>query len=129
MHHISQQMISIEVRRPHINRFKRRLVRAIQTPGLDGETRQRLQTQITKLGEPKVYTKEGQAPAGAIDPGPMPGDPPFIDFDKATASSLTEHLHTHLVQHAINMELDVNTSDTKAQVINLILEHIQGGNP
>ena len=129
MHHFSQQMISIEVRRPHINRFKKRLVRAIQTPGLDSDTRQRLRDQLTKLGEPKVYTVDGSAPPGAIDPGPMPGDPPYIDFDNATASSLMAHLHTHLVRHALNMELDVNSSDTKAQVINVILEHVQGGNP
>jgi len=128
MHHFSQQQIAIEVRRPHINRFKRRIVRALQTPGLDAETRQRYQAQLAKLGEPKVYTREGQAPPGAIDPGPMPTDPPDIDFDNATASSLSEHLHTNLVRHALNLELEVQPSDTKAQIISVILGHFAGGN-
>ena len=129
MHHVSQQQISIEVRRPHINRFKKRLIRMLQTPGLDSETRQRYQAQLDKLGEPKVYTREGQAPPGAINPGPMPTDPPDIDFDTATASSLSQQLHTNLVRHALQMELDVQPSNTKAQIVQAILGHIAGGNP
>jgi len=129
MHHVSQQQISIEVRRPHINRFKKRLIRMLQTPGIDSETRQRYQVQLDKLGEPKVYTREGHAPPGAIDPGPMPTDPPPIDFDTATASSLSQHLHTNLVRHALRMELVVQSSDTKAQIVQAILGHIAGGNP
>jgi hypothetical protein len=84
---------------------------------------------LDNFGEPKVYLRGAPAPPGAIDPGPMPEDPPDIDFDSATEESLGKELQTNLVRHAIQLELDVPPTASKAQVIGLILAHVQGENP
>lgn len=129
MYHLNQQQISIEIRRPHLTKMRKRLLRQLQMPGLSSEMRTYLKQALDQLGEPKVYAPDAPEKPGAIDPGPMGLDLPDIDFDNATASSLAAHPHTHLVRHAIEMELDVQIADTKAQVISKILAHVQGGTP
>lgn len=129
MHHVNQQMLSIELRRPHQARFKRRIQRLMQSPGLDAEARANYKKILDAIGEPKVYDRNGEAPPGAIDPGPMPEDLPDIDFASATEDSLGKILHTNLIRHAILLEVDVPKTASKAQVIRLLLAHAQGENP
>jgi len=128
MHHVNQQMLSIELRRPHQARFKRRIQRMLQSPGLDAEARAGYKETLDHIGEPKVYNRNGLAPPGAIDPGPMPEGPPDIDFASATEDSLGKELHTNLIRHAILLEVDVPKTASKAQVIHLLLAHAQGEN-
>lgn len=129
MHHLSQQMLSIEVRRPHQASYKRKLQRLLQTPGLTAELRAMYQSDLDMIGEPKVYLRGAPAPPGAIASGPMPEDLIAIDFDSATEETLGKELQTILVRHAIQLGLDVQTTASKAQVIALLLAHAQGENP
>jgi len=126
MHHVSQQMLSIEVRSPHQARFKRRIQRLLQTPGLSAEARVNYKKILDAVGEPKVYDRNGEAPPGAIDPGPMSVGPPAIDFASATEDSLGKVLHTDLVRHAILLDVDVPKTASKAQLIRLLLAQAKG---
>lgn len=124
MRHVSQQMISLEVRRPYLKQRRRALQKQLRNPGVDAETRRRIEGQIGKLGEPKIYSADDPPPPGAINPGPMPvGDvqlPP--DPSHETLSAMP---HTRLYLFAVQRDLEVHPGNTKVQVIETILSHLR----
>lgn len=124
MRHVSQQMISLEVRRPHLKRRRRVLQKQLRNPGADMETRRRIERQIRNLGEPKVYSADDPPPPGAIDPGPMPiGDVEMpSDPSHETLSAMP---HTQLYLFAVQQGLEVHSGNTKVQVIETILKHLR----
>jgi hypothetical protein len=122
--HLSQQMVSLELRRPHLKRFRRALQKRLRSPGLDGDTRRALERQVHGLGGPKVYSADDPPPPGAIDPGPMPVDP--IDLPlTSTYESLSATPHTRLYLFALQQGLDIHPGNTKAQLVLTILSYFQ----
>lgn len=124
MKHLSQQMISMEMRRPHIRRLRRRLQRTLSQPGLNPEQRRMYERQLNGLGEPKVYDADDPPPPGARHPGGRP--PVKLDVEEATHESLAAVPHTTLYLYALQHDLEVVPGDTKAQVVNKILSNAQG---
>jgi hypothetical protein len=124
MRHIAQQMIAVEVRRPYLNRYRRRLRESLQNPGLAGSERTFVQEKLNNAGKTKIYDAEAPSPPGAIDPGPMPQPP--IEVDDSTRESLMAETHTRLFLFAKQLGLEVQPNFTKAQVIETLLSRNQG---
>jgi hypothetical protein len=124
MKHFSQQMISLEKRRPFIKQQRRSLQKSLRNPGLNGETRRVLERQIHNLGGPKVYSADDPPSPGSIDPGPMPQDPIELTLD-STYDSLSGTPHTRLYLFALQQDLDVHPGHTKAQLVQTILSHLR----
>lgn len=124
MKHLSQQMISMELRRPHLRRWRRTLQRRMSSPGLTSDSRRVLEREIRSVGEPKIYDADDPPPVGALHPGERP--PVRLDLDGATHETLAGVPHTSLYLYALQNDLEVVPGDTKAQVIKKILSHAQG---
>lgn len=129
MKHISQQMISMDLRGPVLRRYRAQIKDRLRRPGLTKDEHAQLHRQLKLVGEPKVYSDSEPPPPGAIDPGPMPPVEIELDLDNASYDSLSPHAHSRLYLYARQEGLDVKAGDTKAQVINLILRSIQGEKP
>lgn len=124
MRHLSQQMISMEVRKPYLHRYKRKLREALQNPGLSATERELVKKKYDEAGQPKVYDAEAPPAPGALDPGPMPQPP--IELDSSSRESLSAESHTRLFLYARQLGLEAQPNNTKAQVINSILSYQQG---
>jgi len=129
MKHLSQQMIGMDLRSPHIQRWRRKVQREMRRPGLSGDERDRLRRFLQTLGQPKVYSFNEPPQPGSLDPGPMPQADVEIDVDGATYDSIAALPHTRLYMYARQHGLETNPGDTKAQIVKTILATIQGGNP
>lgn len=127
MRHLSQQMLTEEIRRPHLKRHRRRLQRALQDLTLGPETRKRFMAELAGLGKPKVYDASEPPLPGALNPGPMPQPAIELDLETSTIESLSAIPHTRLYLYALQEGLEVNPGDTKVQTIKTILDAIQGG--
>lgn len=123
MKHLSQQMLSDALRKPYLDRMRSTLRERLRRPGISTEERAYLQTELAKVGAPKVYSAEEPSPPGAIDPGPMPVVPIQIDLANATHDSLSALPHTRLYLYAVQQGLEVHASDTKALIILKLLKH------
>jgi len=119
----------MELRRPHLQRYRRRLQREIVRPGLSNEERRRLQQTLQRTGAPKIYSLNEPPPPGALDPGPMPAVEIEIDLDGADHDSLSALPHSRLYLFARQQGLDVNPGDTKVTIVSTILAHAQGEDP
>jgi hypothetical protein len=129
MYHLNQQRLSLEVRKPHVNKLQQRLMRHVETPILTSDQRALLVQALTKLGRPKVYSEQGSKSPLAINLEPIGSELPEIDFKASTTESLSAYRHQHLVQHAVRMGIDVYVTDSKALVIQKILEHVSQETP
>lgn len=129
MKHLSQQMIGMDLRTPHIQRYRRILGDLLRRPGLTAAERENHQRSLDLLGKPKVYSNSEPPPPGAIDPGPMPAVEIELDLDSATHDSLSTIPHSRLYLYARQEGLEVNPGDTKAQIVTAILGFSQGENP
>ena len=127
MKHLSQQMLSMELRRPFLDRHRQYLREVLRRPGLSAGERLRLSQELTTAGSPKDYDTEPQP--GAVDPGPMPVTPIAIDLAEATHDSLATLSHARLFLFATQQNIDVRHGNTKAQVIEAILGSVQGETP
>jgi hypothetical protein len=127
MKHLSQQRISMEMRRPFVRKWRRTLQRRLASPGLSADARRVLERDIHNLGEPKIYNADDPPPVGARRGGE--GAPVKIDLNAATAESLTSIPHTKLYLYALQHDLEVAPGDTKAQVVQTILGHAKGEAP
>ena len=124
MRHISQQMISMEVRKPALHRYKRKLRDALQNPGLSATERAQVKERYDIAGTTKVYDAEAPPSPGAIDPGPMPQPP--IELDSSSLESLSAETHTRLFLFARQLGLEAQPNNTKAQVVEMLLGRNQG---
>lgn len=125
MKHVSQQMISMELRRPYLKRRRRQLQRQMRHPGLDPEARRRIEREIHNLGDPKVYSADDPPPPGAMFPGPMPAAEIDIPPD-SSIEQLSAIPHTRLYLYALKRDLDVHPGNTKIQVAKAVLDHLRG---
>lgn len=125
MKHLSQQMLAVEVRRPHLRSHRRRLQRALATPGISPERRRAIERDLNNLGKPKVYDPDDPPEPGALNGGPRP--PVQIQLDSnSTRETLLSIPHTKLYLYALQHDFDVHPGDTKAKVVDTILRHLQG---
>jgi hypothetical protein len=62
MKHLSQQMLSEELRRPHLRRRRVQLQGMLQTVQLSAEARGRLLNEMMRIGKPKIYGAETSSP-------------------------------------------------------------------
>lgn len=129
MKHLSQQMIEMELRAPHLQRYRRELQVALRKPGLTTGERELFQSQLVRVGAPKVYDSSEPSQPGALDPGPMPPVVLELDLEAASFDSLSTIPHSRLYLYARQEGLEVDPGDTKAQVVKTILGSIQGENP
>lgn len=124
MKHLSQQMLSPELRRPHLKKYRRALQKRLRGHGLDADSRRALEREIHGLGAPKVYSADDPPPPGAIHPGVVLAEhlvfPPDSTYDQLSATP-----HTRLYLYAIQQDLDVHPGNTKAQLVNAILSHLR----
>lgn len=127
MKHLSQQMLTMEVRRSALERYRHQLREQLRRPGLSAEERSRLQRALATAGSPKIYDASEPPAPGSIDPGPMPAKPIEIDLATATHDSLSSFTHARLYLYAIQHGLDVNSGETKAQIAEAILAYAQRG--
>jgi hypothetical protein len=119
-------MIGMDLRGPHIQRFRRRLKRELVRPGLTNEERGRVERTLENAGAPKIYSLDEPPPPGAVDPGPMPPVEIELDLDGATHTTLSALPHSRLYLYARQQGLDVNPGDTKATIVETILADPQG---
>lgn len=124
MKHISQQMLSMELRRPHLRRWRRRLNRILSSPGLSDDRRRVIEREIHGVGQPKVYDADDPPTPGALQGGTRPTV--HLDLQNATHETLSSVPHTTLYLYALQHDLEVATGDTKAQVVSAILNHREG---
>jgi len=123
--HLTQQMISTDLRKPFIQKRRRKLQQLLRQPGLSATERDRFRAQLDGLGKPKVYKWDEPQP-GAIDPGPMPVVAIELDLDDATFETLSKQPHSRLFLFAQQQGLEIKPGETKAKVINTILAAHQG---
>ena len=128
MKHLSQQMIGMELRAPHLQRYRRELQTALRKPGLTAPERERYQQYLALVGQPKVYSSSESPQPGALDPGPMPVVALELDLENATVDSLSILPHSRLYLYARQEGLEINPGDTKAQIVKTILGSSQGEN-
>ncbi|HUW59284.1 MAG TPA: hypothetical protein VMZ92_21805 [Planctomycetota bacterium] len=119
----------MDLRGPHIQRYRRKLKRELLRPDLSSETRGRLHQALARVGEPKVYSLDEPPPPGAVDPGPMPPVEIEIDLTEATHDSLSALPHSQLYLYVRQQGLEVKPGDTKVTIISTILADRQGENP
>jgi hypothetical protein len=127
--HLSQQMIGMDLRGAHIQRFRRRLKREIIRPGLSSDERGRLERTLEGVGQPKVYSLDEPPPPGALDPGPMPPVEIALALEDAPYDSVSALPHSRLYLYARQQGLEVNPGDTKATIVSTVLADLQGGDP
>lgn len=120
-------MLTMELRRSSLERYRQQLRDQLRSPGLSIEERSRLQRALATAGRPKIYDASEPPVPGSIDPGPMPAKPIEIDLATANHDSLSRYTHTRLYLYATQHGLDVNSGDTKAQIAAAILAHAQRG--
>lgn len=124
MKHVSQQMISVEVRRPYLRKHRRRLQKALSSPGLSADQRRVLERDLRNVGDPKVYDADDPPRSGALrggDAGPVQ-----LDLEGASHETLAAVPHTTLYLYALQQDLKVSPGNTKAQVVSTILAHVKG---
>jgi len=121
-------MISEELRRPYVQQYRRKLREHARQPGLTPDERKRVARMLAGLDKPKQYRPDEPPQPGAIDPGPMP--PAGIDLGSGflTFESLSKHVHSRLYLYAVQEGLNVTPGDTKAKIIQTILNQEQGKN-
>lgn len=129
MKHLSQQMLSMDLRRTSLEGYRRRLREQLRHPGLSADERVRLQRLVAASGNPKIYDASESPAPGAIDPGPMPAKPIEIDLATATHDSLSRFSHTRLYTYATQHGLDVSSGKTKAEIVETILASAERGRP
>lgn len=129
MRHLSQQMIGMDLRSPHLQRQRRRLRRELQRVDLGGKERRRLEQMFHRVGEPRVYSLDEPPPPGALDPGPMPNIRVEVDVEGATHDTLDAYPHARLYLYARDRGLEVRPGDTKATIVQAILAASQGEDP
>lgn len=129
MYHLNQQRLSMEVRKPHVNKLQQRLMRHVEAPILTAEQRSLLVEALAKLGQPKSYSNKGSTSPLAINLEPIDSNLPEIDFTTATVESLSTYRHQHLVLHATRMGIGVHVTDSKALVIQKIREFVSQETP
>jgi len=127
--HLSQQMISIELRKPHLQRQRRRLQEKLRQPGLVATDRITYQNMLGFLGKPKEYKWDEAPQPGAIDPGPMPVVEIELELEDATFDTLSALPHSRLYLYAHQEGLEVKPGDTKAVIVKTILADHQGEEP
>lgn len=123
MKHLSQQMISMGLRRPHLKRRRRRLHNTLASPSLSSDQRRVLERELEGLGGPKVYDADDPPRPGSLQGGQAPLS---LDLEGATHETLVAVPHTTLYLYALQHDLEVLPGDTKAQVVNTILDNIKG---
>lgn len=111
-----------------MQQYRRKLREHARQPGLTPDERQRVTRMLGELDKPKQYRPDDPPQPGALDPGPMP--PAGIDLgsDSSTFESLSKHTHSRLYLYAIQEGLNVNPGDTKAKIVQTILDQEQGEN-
>jgi hypothetical protein len=124
-------MISMELRKPHIQRQRRKLQEMLRRPGLPSTDREFARKALESLGAPKVYSADEPPQPGAIDPGPMPvvDIELELELDDMTYDSLTTLPHSRLYLYAQQEGLDIKPGDTKAVIVKTILAAQQGDEP
>lgn len=127
MKHLSQQMISMEMRRPHLRHMRRRLQQKLGSPGLSSDQRRVLERELHGVGAPKVYDVDDPPPPGALRGGER--SPIELDLEGATHETLAAVPHTTLYLYALQHDLEVLPGDTKAQVASAIWDHVKGEEP
>jgi hypothetical protein len=118
MKHISQQMLTMDVRRPHLDSYRKSLRASLSRSDLSVEEMNRLRRELRDLGRPKVYAAQ-EPPAWGIDSGPMPEAP--LDLDHVTADDLLAFPHQRLRRVADRHAVVLEPGDTKALIIQKIL--------
>ena len=121
MKHLSQQMLSIELRKPYIEKQRRRLKEKLRNHGLSVMGREVFRKTLEGLGKPKKYTWDEDPQPGAIDPGPMPVVTLELELDGATFETLYVLPHSRLFLYAQQQGLEVKPGDTKAVVVQTVL--------
>lgn len=124
MKHLSQQMLQMELRRPHLRRMRARVTEMLRRPGISPEEATTLRARLEVSGSPKHYGSESIS-AAAIDPGPMPSPPVELKPD-LTFSLLANLPHARLYSYATQQGLDVRPNYTKAQIATTVWAHFQG---
>jgi hypothetical protein len=120
-------MVSMEIRRPYLRKYRRYLHRKLASPNLSSDQRKVLERELNGLGQPKVYDADDPPSVGSIR-----GGAPVVKLDVGsdlTRESLSKQPHSKLYLYALQQDLEVHPGDTKAQVIETILRHIQGDKP
>jgi hypothetical protein len=129
MKHLSQQMIASDVRRPHLRRYRKSLLRRLSSGNLSDDVRRVLERDLQNLGKPKTYDPNDPPPPGALRGGRSPLVDLGVDAEDATFESLSKFPHTRLYLYALQKDLEVRSGDTKAQVVDTILRHLTGEEP
>lgn len=125
MKHLSQQMLAVEMRRPYLRSHRKRLHRALATPGISPERRRVLERELNNLGKPKVYDPDDPPLPGALNGGPRPSVQLQLDSN-SSRDVLLALPHSQLYLYALQHDLEVHPGDTKAQVVSTILRQLQG---
>lgn len=118
----------MELRKPHLQRWRRKLQETLRQPGLSAMERDRAVTMLAVIDKPKDYKWDEAPQPGAIDPGPMPTVDIEMDLESATFDTLSTESHTRLYLYAHQEGLEVSPGDTKAVIIKMILAS-QGEKP
>lgn len=126
MKHLSQQMLSTELRQPHLRKRRRELRQSLSSPSLTEERRRVVRRDLENIGKPKIYDDTDPAPVGAL-PNPDSG-PVVLDLEDVSHDTLVQIAHTTLFTYALQQGLPVLPGNTKAQIVTTILANTKGEN-
>jgi hypothetical protein len=114
-------MIPADIRRPYLAKYKRALREALQSPGTSTADREKIAAELQRAGQRRDYSKADPKP-WAIYPGPLTPGVTLDDLTDKTPEELMALSHKVLYQAAKNAELEVESSHTKAQIIQVICQ-------